>query len=420
MGQAVLREGEIMAASDKNLCDEYVQLGLAINEHFPGYVDSYIGQAGWRDEAQLAGKIPLPDLMKRVDRLAEAISHDNELNMQRKDYLARQVTAMQMTIRLLCGERVSIAEEVSALFDVQPQWKEETNFEEYHRELDQILPPGGSLRERDLKWKKAAEISHEKVRELLPVVTERLRGLARQKFDLPEEEAFTVEFVSGQPWGANNAYQGSYRSLVQINTDLPARIDFLPELIAHEGYPGHHTEQVIKEEQLIRKRQYAEHTITLLNTPSCLVGEGIATSALRSVLMDSELEAWFRDELLPRSGVTAVDAGMLLARSRALDKISGIDGNAVFMLYEQKADRDAICGYLQKYGLYSEEEAEQTFNFISNPLYRSYIFTYHSGHDLLKELFSKVDREVYFKRLLEEPVTPGQIRQWIEDADRQN
>jgi hypothetical protein len=325
-----------------------------------------------------------------------------------------------MSLRLFSGERVSLTEEVNALFDVQPQWKDETNFEEYQRELDQILPPGGSLRERDQRWKKLNEISIERVRELLPLIAERLRDLTRQKFGLPEGESFRVEFVSNKPWGANNAYQGRFRSLIEINTDLPSRIDFLPDLIAHEGYPGHHTELVIKEEKLIRQREHIEHCITLLNTPSCVVAEGIATSALECVLTDAELENWFREELLPRAGVTTVDASTIIARHRALDKISGLSGNAAFMLHDRKAGRDEIQAYLQKYGLFSEKEAGQTIDFISDPLYRSYIFTYHVGYDLLKELFSKADREAYFKRLLEEPVTPSQIRQWIEDVDRRN
>jgi hypothetical protein len=248
------------------------------------------------------------------------------------------------------------------------------------------------------------------------LIAEKLRGLTRQKFDLPEDESFTVEFVSNKPWGANNAYQGGFRSLIEINTDLPARIDFLPELIAHEGYPGPHTELAIKEQKLIRQRNYVEHSITLLNTPSCVVAEGIATSALETVLTDTELEDWFRNELLPRAGVTTVDAGTIIARIRASNKVAGIAGNAAFMLHDQNASREEIRAYLQDYGLYSEKEAEQTIDFLSNPLYRSYIFTFHVGYDLLKELLSKVDREVYFQRLLEEPVTPGQIRRWIESA----
>lgn len=402
-----------MTNDDQQFGEEYVKIALAINEHLPGYVDSYTGPDEWMQEAKRAGKMPIADLAKKADQLAGEISRVDGMDPQRKDYLARQVTAMQMSLRLLSGEEVSLQEEVSALFDVQPRWKDETNFEEYHRELDQLLPPGDSLSERNHDWKKSNEISIEKLHELLPVITDKLRDLVRQKFNLPEQESFTVEFVSNRPWSANNCYLGGYRSLIQVNTDLPARIDFLTELMAHEGYPGHHTELAIKEQKLIQQKKYVEHVVGLLNTPSCVVAEGIATAALETLLTGEELEDWFRDELLPRAGTTAVDARTITARRKARDKIYGLDGNAAFMLHDQKAGRDEIRAYLQKYGLYSEKEADQTINFISNPLYRSYIFTYHVGYDLLKELFSKKDRHTYFTRLLEEPVTPSQIRQWI-------
>src|SRR5512139_3338960 len=99
-----------MTGNHQRLSEEFVRLGLAIDEYSPGYVDSYTGQPEWRQEADRTGKLPLADLMKRVDRLAEAISCDSEMDVQRKDHLARHVTAMQMSLRLLAGEGVPLTE----------------------------------------------------------------------------------------------------------------------------------------------------------------------------------------------------------------------------------------------------------------------------------------------------------------------
>lgn len=403
-----------MKSNDQKHGEEYVKIALAINEHLPGYVDSYFGPDQWMQEARQTGKIPLPDLAERVDLLANEISHEDGMDVQRKDFLARQVTAMQMSLRLLCGEKVSLSEEVSALYDVRPQWKDEASFEQAHRELDRLLPPGSSLEERNLNWKKLVEIPIEKVRELLPVITERLRERTRHKFDLPGEESFTVEFVTNQPWGAYNNYLGGYRSIIQINMDQPARIDLLPALVAHEGYPGHHTELSIKEHKLIGQKQYIEHVVALINSPSCVIAEGIATSALETVFPDEALESWYREELLPLAGLTEIDPKLILARQKVMELLDGLAGNTAFMLHDQNVSTDEIGAYLQSYGLYSETEVRQTIDFISNPLYRSYIFTYHVGYDLLKELFSKADRDACFRRLLEEPVTPSQVREWID------
>jgi hypothetical protein len=146
-----------------------------------------------------------------------------------------------------------------------------------------------------------------------------------------------------------------------------------------------------------------------------VIAEGIATTALRTVLTDDELEDWYRDEILPRVGMTHIDARMILAMGHAAEQLTGIGGNAAFMLHDQQKTPEEISLYIQTYRLSTEKEAEKTINFISNPLYRSYVFTYHVGHDLLEELFAKGNREHYFRRLLEEPVTPSQVREWIKN-----
>src|SRR5688572_6219053 len=174
-----------MAKDNQHLDEEFVRLALAINQHLPGYVDSYFGPNEWTQETKQAGKLPLPDLTDRTDQLAMNISQANGLDAQRKDFLGRQISAMQMSLRLLAGEKVSLAEEVQALYDVHPKWKDESIFTEAQKLLDQILPSGGSLKERIETWDKSLEISMEKVRELLPLVTNRLRVLAHKKFSLP-------------------------------------------------------------------------------------------------------------------------------------------------------------------------------------------------------------------------------------------
>ena len=406
-----------MRGSD-SLGEEFVRLALAIDEHLPGYVDSYFGPESWKQEAKDAGKVPLEDLTRRTALLADGITQAGDLDRQRKDFLSRQVTAMQMSLRLLCGDKVSLAEEVQAVYDVQPAWKDESNFEESHKALDQALPPGGSLRDRLEQWKKSLEISLDQARELLPFVTDTLRERTRKKFALPTDESFEIEFVTDQPWSAYNWYQGEFRSRIEINLDEPLRIIDLPALIAHEAYPGHHTELVSKEQRLVREMNYMEHLLTLINSPSCVIAEGIATSALETLFSDSELEDWYREELLPRAGLAHIDPSRILEVHRAAEKGNGLWGNAVFMLHDQKKPTEEIKAYLIKYGLHTEKEADQAIRFISAPLGGSYTFTYHVGYILLEELFSHVDRDTYFARLLQEPVTPSQVRHWIDSESR--
>ena len=395
--------------------ERFARLALAIDEHLPGYLDSYFGPAEWQTQSKQAGKILLPDLSKQVDQFANDISRAEDMDAQRKDYLSRHVTAMQMSLRLLSGEKITLAEEALALYDIQPAWKDESRFEEAQREYDELLPSGDSLQERLTAWKKSLEVPVEKVSELIPRITDKLRLLTRKKFDLPEDESFVVEFVSNEPWSAYNWYLGNSKSRIDINTDIPTRISFLPAVLAHEGYPGHHTDLSIKEKKLVQKRKYYEFTANLLNAPSAVMAEGIATTALRTVLSDHELEEWFREELLPVANMTDIDPKRIIAMSNAANKMDGLAGNAAFMLHDQQKSEAEITRYLQRYGLSTEKEAKQTIRFISDPLSRSYIFTYHIGYDLLEELFAGGNWDAYFKRLLEEPVTPTLVQQWIQD-----
>ena len=407
-----------MSNHTQQFSEEFVRLALAINEHSPGYVDAYFGPEEWAKAAEQGGKLPLPELEERAEQLALHVSQASDLDEQRKDFLVHQLCAMQMSLRLLMGEEVSLAEEVQALYDVVPAWKDESIFMDIQKELDQMLPGAGPVKERLERWNKSLELSMESIRELLPVVTDRLRELTNEMFPLPAGEAFRVEFVSDQPWMAYNLYQGEYQSIIEVNTDLPIRVNGLVELLAHEGYPGHHTELCLKELNLIRQKNDQEHVLTLINSPAAVIAEGIATTALETILAEAELEDWYRKEILPRAGMPHIDAARMIAIHRAERTLETLSGNAAFMMYDQKKSPQEVKSYAQTYGLNTEQEADHLIRFISNPLDRSYIFTYFEGRELLEELFSRGDRKQAFARLLTEPVTPSQIRQWIENESR--
>ncbi len=404
-----------MTQTHQDVGEQFVRLALAIGEHRPEYVDAYFGPEEWKIQTQQDGKQPLPDLAGQISQLAKEVSQADGLDPQRRDYLARHLTAMQMSIRLLSGETVSLGDEAEALYDIRPGWRDESNFEEAHKLFDDALPTGGSLKDRMLAWKQSLEIPVEKAEELLPLITNKLRAMTRQKFNLPKDETFTVEFVSDQPWSAYNWFLGNAKSRIDINTDLPIRISSLPDLMAHEGYPGHHTDLCTKEKKLVDELSYYEFTVNLLNAPSAVMAEGIATSALEAILTEDELEEWYREKILPFAGMSHLDPKRIIAIGQAGEKMRGVAGNAAFMLHDQGKTEEEVIRYLQTYNLSSEKEAKQLIRFVSDPLDRSYIFTYHVGHDLLAELFAKGNRDSWFKRLLEEPVTPSQVREWIKN-----
>lgn len=320
---------------------------------------------------------------------------------------------METTLRILQGEALPFSEQVEGLFDIFPRWVDESVFNEAHQILDALLPPGDSLLERMIARSKVTEISVERAEPLLHEIVDTLRRRTQARFPLPEGEAFELSLVEDKPWGAYNWYLGDFRSLIEVNTDLPLHITGLAGTMAHEGYPGHHTEHVIKEQRLFKERGYPEFAITVLYSPSCVLAEGIATRAMSMLLSDEEWIAWHADEIFPRADFAHLDA----ERERAIDKakraLRAVPGNVAFLLHDQGVDEAEVVAYLQRYQLASEKEAHQMLRFLSFQFYGAYIFNYYQGGAMLDALFdARGERARWFARLLAEPVTPSQVRAW--------
>ena len=96
----------------------------------------------------------------------------------------------------------------------------------------------------------------------------------------PTARPINYEVVTDKPWSGFNYYLGDYRSTVAVNADLRQQMSNLPRLVAHESYPGHHTEHCRKEAGLVARHGHAEQTLFLVNTPQCLMAEGLADLAL--------------------------------------------------------------------------------------------------------------------------------------------
>ena len=395
-----------------DLIKNYVLLAFGIEAHIPGYVDAYFGPEEWRTASQEKGAQSLLDLKENADRLAQEIDASSDLETTRKICLTSQVKAMQTNLSLLRGKKISLADETEALYGVRPEWVDESNFHKAHRLLDELLSPGGILVERMTNHKKILEVPVEKISALLPEVVQMLRQRSSARFPLPEDESFEVVFVQDKPWGGYNNFLGGGRSRIEINTDLPKRITGLLDLLAHEGYPGHHTELSIKETRLVKDKGWFEFSMIPLFTPFSLISEGIATRALDQLLTEEEQIAWEQEVLFPLADLPHLDARHEHAIKRAYRLLNGVEGNAAFLLLDQGASPQEVADYLIRWGLYNEQEAAKFVEFIT--LYRSYIFNYIVGRQMLDDLLDKKDNpDQWFIRLLSEPVTPAILQSWM-------
>ena len=181
----------------------------------------------------------------------------------------------------------------------------EARFEEVQARLETLVPGPGPLLARIDALRDTMVIPRDKLDAVFAAAIKECRARTLAHLTLPEGESFTVEYVTSQPWGAYNWYKGDYRSVIQVNTDLPIYIDRAVDLACHEGYPGHHVMGVLVEQRLVRERGFQEMTVLPLYSPTGLIAEGSANYGIELAFPGDARVAFEREVLVPLAGLDA-------------------------------------------------------------------------------------------------------------------
>lgn len=388
---------------------DYAHLGLRLDRLAPGTVDAWIGPPAWR-AAVAAEPPPAPTaLHAAAAHLLETLPGMG-YGAARTAYLARQVTALEAQARVLAGEAIPFAEQARRYFDIEPAREPEATFAAAHAALDALLPGSGPLLERRAAWHRRFQAPAAQVAPLLPAVVAAVRARTLPHIALPAGEAVEIRLTHDQPWAAYNWYLGGARSLIEINTDLPIQADRLVDLLAHEGYPGHHTEHALREAEQFQEQGLGEYAIQIINTPESLLSEAIATSARELIFPgDSDL-VWLAGAVFPALGLDADPAQAERIRA-AEHALAAVRGNAAFLLHEDGRPAGEVAAYIAHWSLRRPEEADHALKFLQSPLWRVYTFTYYYGHRLLQPLLAGPDRFAVFRALCTSSVYPALLHE---------
>lgn len=379
----------------------YVELCLRLDRHLEGLVDGYYGPPEISAAVEAEPLRPPAELVDEAAGLRESL---DGLEPTRARWLDAQLAGLETVARRLAGEAIPFAEEVERCYGVRPERVSEDVFDAAHRELDELLPGGGPLAERFQAWQEADTLSPEQLEPFAEGLAADLRHRTADAFGLPAEESLRFELVSNEPWGAFNYYEGGLHSRIAINTDVPLASERALHMIAHETYPGHHTEHVTKEQLLVREGGCLEESILMIATPQALIAEGIAETGARTLLGDGLEE--LGGEHLARVGI-AFDAELARAVRRARGPLAGIAGNVALLLHEDGVSPGEETVYLTRWSLTSEQRAAKTVAFLIDPLWRSYLTTYTDGERVCA---AWVDGDPQrFRRLLTEQLTPADL-----------
>jgi hypothetical protein len=411
---------------------DYLLLALRLDQRIPGIVDGYYGPADLKaqvDLEQLATPLRLADDAAALrERVATEVGEPD-----RRAWLTAQLIALEANARAFSGAPEGLVgpayeAHVAACFDRAPVRRNEAVFAEARTALEVLLPGPGPLGDRLARWDASLVIPAERLPALVERLVGRFRAQAAQTFGLPAGEELRVAFVTGQPWTGYNWFDGGRRSRVDLNTDLPARVPDLVSVVAHETYPGHHLEHAWKEAHLVDGLGRLEASALLINTPECLVSEGLADLG-RRFAVPAGAEPELLAELLaeassagsspvgsPASATSSPDllefaarvVAVRLARARLAE--SAVD--AALMRHVDGRSHEQVGDWLVETALLTPERAEKRLEFIEHPLWRTYVFVYYEGEALLRRWLEAVpepDRAARFRRLLLEQLTPTAI-----------
>ncbi len=392
------------SAADQ-IVGRYLHLGLSLGRHVDGFVDAYYGPKELSEGVTAAPAVAPSVLVDDARRLLADLETDGLLDPHRRAWITAQVRGLHMSARKLAGEDIAYLDEIEACYGVRPNWTDEEELAEAHRRLDEVLPrTSGSLADRYNTWREAQVVVPERLDAAIHSLAEDFRDRTRRLFGLPEGERVDFVLEQDKPWSGFNYYLGDLRSRVAMNTDLPILSLTLAHVVAHESYPGHHTEHSRKEAGLVRQRRQMEEAIFLVGTPQCLIAEGLADLGLE-VIAGARPEQLVESHLKPLG--IPYDAAVAAQVALAGEKLGRVVGNAAIGVHERGWSPDQASLYLQRWALRPAARADKSVQFLTDPTWRAYQFCYIDGFRLCRDFVG--GDAARFERLISEQLIPDQL-----------
>jgi hypothetical protein len=377
------------------IAESYVKLVLKVGLYDPYYVDAYHGPEEWKPD-EISGEekqnIPSAVLLERVGNLLDEMKNINTGNFddlwnRRFRFLEKHLLSVEGRIGILSGKKMTFDEETKILYDVVAPKFDEEYFITAITELDKALPGEGSIYDRYEEIKSACLIPADKLEIIFKTALEECRKRSLQYLSLPDNERFTIEYVSDKPWGAYNWYKGNSYSLIQFNTEIASSVYRALDVTSHEGYPGHHVHNTLIEVNLYRGMNWMEYSVYPLYSPLSLIAEGVAEYGIYLLFSEEERIEYEKNVLFPLAGIDpdGVTEYHRIKKIAAALQSAGVEVARRYL--DGTLNKEDAIKWLSDYRLSTPQRAEKTIAFIER--YRSYIINYSVGESVIKHYIEK-------------------------------
>ncbi len=393
---------------------KFLHLAHRIDKHNKGYVDFYFGPKKIRkivDNEVITSPNKLLTDCKALQKNLFKQGYDKK----RERYLDKILIAMRTSVEKLIGVEIPFKEQFLRLYDVTLQPVNESELDNLKEEFNAAYGGLGSLEKRmnDLRVRRI--VPEGKVFELFKKALNITRERTKEVFVdlLPESEHINIELIKNNDnnkikWTYYNWYLGNFRSRIEVNPNYDMYWTLFLSAAAHEGYPGHHTEFIVKEQRLYRELSQFEHSILLLNSPKLIISEGIAEIAANMLFSyPDQAEISLREFCQDSSKESSIEA--LIAQGKVKVKLSLFWYNFTYHALIDGWSEEKLIRYATSFEIFSQENIKNRIKSFLNPVHSTTAFSYNKGSKLIINKYGEFPSVKDFRDLLINPILPSDL-----------
>ena len=380
--------------------DRYLDLVAELEALDPESVDFLVDRNG----KQASGVSTFHSVAERSRSLAEevrAAPHGAGEDASRAGDLAQNLSALAHRSDQRAGKQVSFADEMDRLFAIDMSEVSEGAYHEdaVRQALARLLPGAGPLSGRLSAYQRRFVVPRGSLHAVITQSLVACRNQTARFLPLPNGEKLIVEYVADRPWSGYSFYRGNFKSVMQVNRSMPLSVGQAVNLACHEGYPGHHTYNIVRDQHVARGRNRSEAKALLIFSPEGFYAEALAAAGASMVFSVDELTRLFREDLFPLVGIDPGEAQKYAEVCDLIDRLAGATTPVVRRYLSSELSSAEAAAALERDALM--ENPEGLLAYITR--YRGYTLAYTWGRNrLLSTLTAPAGGERQRWRLLQQ------------------
>lgn len=408
MVSACHRTRSLTQVTPDELVHRYIALVVELGERDPDSLDYSIAADHPPDKLQHD-----PETLDNLHRSALTLSNQvrklpesSAFDTTRKTSLLAQIEALILRTEQLQGRNRSFDEESLVLFGVVAPT--DTGAEERRRiraQLAHLLGSDKNIAAAYSRFDSQFVVRPERVPAVMSMALQQCRALTMEHMSLPAGEHVDVEYVFHKPWSAFSRYLGNAHSVIQINMEYPLTVDRILNLACHEGYPGHHVFNMMRDQAVVRGQHLDEFSVQPTFSPQSYVSEAAASYAPGLALSDEERLHIERDLLMPLAGLKSPNCQRYLEAQKLIAALHTAEPAIAREYLDERLEFVRAADALERETLM--EHGETTLLYLNE--YRTYMLSYTQGSDTVKAIVeaghpSDAERWQRYLNLMTKPV----------------